>query len=110
MDLFVSRFDDTRMELRMPEENTLVFAFAAGMVLGFLLFLLNFCCTPKEEYQPESAGDLFEAENRTNDEDDFRDFIITRLSQSPAFRTKMVNGMAKLHDTHPKIYAEVMRK
>jgi hypothetical protein len=93
----------------MSGDSTIVLAFGLGMVVGFLLFLLNFCCTPSD-YQPESAGDLFESEHTSEDEDDFREFIVKRLVQSSAFRSKMVNGMVKLHQTHPKMYAEVMRK
>jgi hypothetical protein len=93
----------------MSEDSTIVLAFAVGMVVGFLLFLLNFCCTPRD-YRSEKAGDLFESEHTSEDEDDFREFIVKRLVQSSAFRSKMVNGMVKLHQTHPKLYAEVMRK
>jgi hypothetical protein len=96
----------------VPDESTMVLAFMAGLLWGLvILAIMVCCCTPVKEEEPyESAGDLFEAEHKSSDEDDFRDFIITRLAQSQAFRSKMVNGMAKLHDTHPKIYAEVMRK
>jgi len=96
----------------VPDVNTTLLAFGAGVLWGLVILALMVCCCipTKEQEPPESAGDLFEAENDTEDEDDFRVFIIRRLVESPAFRTKMVNGMARLHQTHPKVYAEVMRK
>jgi len=94
----------------MPNPTTLLLAFGTGLLWGVITIVIFTCCTAKEEEPHESAGDLFEAEHASGDEDDFRNFIIMRLSQSPAFRSKMVNGMAKLHETYPKIYAEVMRK
>lgn len=93
-----------------PDENTMLLAFVAGLLWGLVILAIMVCCMPRYPEPAESAGDLFEAENETEDEDDFREFIVKRLVQSAAFRSKMVNGMVRLHQTHPKIYAEVMRK
>ena len=96
------------MEVKMTNEHSAVLAFVVGLMWSLVILTISTSCASKEEPH-ESAGDLFEAEQTSSDDDDFRDFIIMRLTQSPAFRSKMINGMAKLHDLHPKIYAEVMR-
>jgi hypothetical protein len=92
----------------MNNEHSAVLAFVVGLMWSLVILSVLTCCTAKEDPH-ETAGDLFEAEQKSSDNDDFREFIIMRLAQSSAFRSKMINGMAKLHDAHPKIYAEVMR-
>jgi hypothetical protein len=83
--------------------------FIAGLMCGLVIFMITMFCTLKDFEPRETAGDLFESENISDEDDDFMVFIVTRLAQSSAFRTKIVNGVAKLHNTYPKIYAEVMR-
>jgi hypothetical protein len=86
--------------------------FMAGILCGLVVFTITMYCT-LQDFEPEpreTAGDLFEAENVGDDDDDFRIFIIRRLVESAAFRAKLVNGMALLHEKHPGIYAQVMRK
>jgi len=97
------------MEIKMNNEHSAVLAFVVGLMWSLVILTISISCLSKEEQLHESAGDLFEAEQKSSDNDDFREFIIMRLAQSSAFRSKMINGMAKLHDAHPKIYAEVMR-
>jgi hypothetical protein len=94
----------------MVDQNTVVLAFVAGLLWGLVILALTVFCLAKADETAQSAGDLFETENMTEDDDDFREFIIKRLAQSSAFRSKAVNGMAKLHQTYPKVYSEVMRK
>jgi len=97
----------------MQEQLSIVaLPFMAGLLCGFVVFTITMLCTLQDsEPQPrETAGDLFEAETVGDDDDDFRIFIIRRLVESSAFRAKLVNGMALLHEMHPKIYAQVMRK
>jgi len=108
MDLFISRFDRITMEIKMNNEQASLLAFLAGVMWSLIILSVLTCCTAKKDPH-ETAGDLFEAEHQSVNEDDFREFIIMRLAQSFPFRSKMVNGMAKLHETHPKIYAQVMR-
>ena len=97
------------MDISTLHDNKIILAFVTGLTIGLLLFMISICFTVDEE-RPASAGHLFESEHTSEDEDDFREFIVKRLVQSSAFRCKMINGMVKLHQTNPKIYSDVMRK
>ena len=97
----------------MHEQLSIVaLPFMAGLLCSLVVFTITMYCTLQDS-EPEprvTAGDLFESENVGDDDDDFRIFIIRRLIESSAFRAKLVNGMALLHEMHPKIYAQIMRK
>jgi len=108
MDLLNSRFiPPTKMH---EDLSIAALPFMAGLLCGLVIFTFTMCWTLRDYEPQETAGDLFQAETAGDDEDDFREFIIKRLVESSAFRAKLVNGMALLHETHPKIYAQVMRK
>ena len=89
-----------------------IIAFLAGVLWTVVAFAFVMCFADKASIVHETPGDLFEDEqlSEEDDQDDFRVFLVSRLAESPAFRAKMIRGMAKLHETYPRIYAEVMRK
>lgn len=104
----------------IPDTQVVVLiAFAAGM-LSCVLGIAIASCVIHSAPEPEPAVDvkeLFkklpllppETEDDT-DSSDFQEYLAERLATSQAFRLKMVQGMARLHNNHPKVYTEVMRR
>ena len=92
-----------------------IFAFAAGVFTAALGLAIMSCAT---HHKPEPETDvkvLFRKlpllpPESDEDTDDFQEYIAERLATSQAFRLKMVQGMARLHNHHSKVYAEVMRR
>jgi len=91
-------------------------AFIVGILGGILVFIIIVFCTTKDEtylenlhYNSESDNDS-ESEYTSDEEDDFEDFIVQRMTESPAFRSKIIRGISQLHALHPTVYAQVMRK
>lgn len=83
--------------------------FMVGLMWGFIVFTTTMFWTLREYEPQETAGDLFEAEIMGDDDDDFRVFVVRRLSESPAFRRKVIDALCRLHEKYPKTYAQVMR-
>jgi hypothetical protein len=94
-----------------------IIAFAAGMLSSMLGVAIATCAGHKKPEPVVDVKELFkklpllppETED-DDDTDDFQEYLAERLATSQAFRLKMVQGMARLHNNHPKVYSEVMRR
>jgi len=92
-------------------------SFAAGLLSSLIGVAIATCATPREPEPTVDIKELFkklpllppEPEDE-NDTDDFQEYLAERLATSQAFRLKMVQGMARLHNNHSKVYTEVMRR
>jgi hypothetical protein len=92
-------------------------AFAAGMLSSMLGVAIASCATHREPEPTVDVKVLFKKlpllPPEPDDEDDtsdFQEYLAERLATSQAFRLKMVQGMARLHNHHSKVYTEVMRR
>lgn len=102
----------------LPDTQTIaLIAFAGGLLSSLLGFAIVSCAMYTEPEPQIDIKVLFKKlpllppePDDESDTSDFQNYLEERLSTSQAFRLKMVQGMARLHDNHPKIYAEVMRQ
>jgi len=102
----------------MPDTQVVaLIAFAAGLLSSILGVAIASCTMHKEPEPKVDVEVLFKKlpllPPETDDEDDtadFQEYLAERLATSQAFRRKMVQGMARLHNHHPKVYTEVMRR
>jgi hypothetical protein len=89
--------------------------FGIGSIIAILLISsMLLCCrdTLEDHEEPITAGDLFRKELHLDNDtpDEFRKYIIDRLSSSQAFRCKVVLALENLHFHYPITYANVMRQ
>jgi hypothetical protein len=101
----------------MDTQTAALIAFTTGMLTG----LFGIAFASYFMYQaPEPTVDVKELFKKLpllppepddeSDTSDFQEYLAERLATSQAFRLKMVQGMARLHNNHQKIYSEVMRR
>lgn len=92
-------------------------AFVVG-ILSSLLGMVIASCTIHQKPEPlRDIKHLFKKSSPlpldtedNDDTDDFQEYLAERLATSQAFRLKMIQGMARLHNNHLKVYSEVMRR
>jgi len=92
-----------------------IISFTAGFLSSLLGFMIASCILYTNPEPQEDTKNLFKKlpllpPDSDDEEENVQEYLAERLGTSQAFRLKMVRAMAKLHNEHPKIYAEVMHK
>ena len=91
-----------------------IISFTAGFLSSLFGFMIASCILYTNPEPPPDTKNLFRKlpllPPESDDEEDIQEYLADRLSTSQAFRLKMVRAMAKLHNEHPTIYAQVMKK